>query len=326
MAEAPVQGRGPQAPAPLGIVYNTSMDRPDAALAVAVMNALADRREARVGAVCVTGAGFDAAVYCDIVGRFFVPGERNGNQALAVGLAAASPMPADSPMVRAVVERKKATGEPQYARGIQHVSDTSLAEAVLRNGVTFNAEGVMVLSAPATTLARSLDLLGVSDLYRKRVRRLVIVESGARQADVPALRRVVAEWPGPIVFCGHDVGDALPFPGARIDEVFKAAPGHPAADAYRSFKAMPYDAPMHDVAAMHYSVHPDSGFFELSAQGALTVSNDGALTFATGGGQVRRMSVDVAKKAAALDALLAIVGAAPTPPPARGGLRGRGAA
>jgi hypothetical protein len=122
----------------------------------------------------------------------------------------------------------------------------------------------MILSAPATTLARSRDLLGVSDLYKKRVRRLVIiVDSGVRQTDVPAIRRVVEERPRPIVFCGSDVGDALPLPGARIDDVFKSARGHPAAEAYRSFKKTPSDAPMHDVAAMHYSVHADSGFFGL---------------------------------------------------------------
>ena len=63
-----VQGPGRGAPAPIGIVYNTSMARPDAALALAALYAFGIRRQARVGAVCVTGAGLDTAIYCDLDG------------------------------------------------------------------------------------------------------------------------------------------------------------------------------------------------------------------------------------------------------------------
>ena len=55
-------------------------------------------------------------------------------------------------MVKPAVERKNEKGEPRYAHSINKVTDTSLAEAVLRNGVIFNAEAAVVLSAPATYL------------------------------------------------------------------------------------------------------------------------------------------------------------------------------
>ena len=82
------------------------------------------------------------------------------NQTLPVGLAAFDPLPADPPMVKPAVERKDSEGRSALRAQHQQLSDTSLAEAVLRNGVIFNAEAVVVLSAPATYLARSLDLLG----------------------------------------------------------------------------------------------------------------------------------------------------------------------
>jgi hypothetical protein len=302
-----MQGRGQNQPS--GIVYNTSMNRPDAALALAAYYAFAAKNEARVGAVCVTGAGFETAVYCDIVARFYTGALRNGNEVLAVGLAAASPMPPDAPMAQAVVQRKKDNGDPQYARSVTRVADTSQAEALLRNGVTFTASSVMVLSAPATWLARALDLPGTKDAYGQRVRRLVIVDSVPTASDAAAVTKVAADWPGPVFFCGRDVGDAVRFPGSDLDRLFAWTPAHPVADAYRAFQTMPYDAPLHDLAAMHYAVHPESGFFQASEPGSISVVN-GTMQFTAGAGNVRRLTLDPSRKDAALAALVAIATAA----------------
>lgn len=68
-------------------------------------------------------------------------------------------------MVKPAVERKNDQGESKYVHSIRKLTDTSLAEAALRNDVIFNAEAVVVLSAPATYLAPSLDLHGTTDLY-----------------------------------------------------------------------------------------------------------------------------------------------------------------
>jgi hypothetical protein len=163
------------------------MSRPTA-LALAAMYVFATKRESRVGSVCVTGAGLRTAIYCDIVNRFFRPGNPgSSNTNFAVGLAAVTPLPPDSPMVAAAVDRKKENGDPQYVRSISKLSDTAQAEAVLRNGVILSAESAVVLSAPATWLARSLDLLGTKDQYKQRVKRLVIVDSGAPPLDPAAL-------------------------------------------------------------------------------------------------------------------------------------------
>src|ERR1039458_6533901 len=125
---------------PLGVIYNTSMTRPDAALALAELYGFESKRESRMGSVCVVGAGLKTAIFCDMVGRMYTPGPaRNGNEKLAVGLAAVSPLPPDTPMVKAAVERKNEKGEPQYVHSIEKLTDTALAEAVLLNGVIFNA-------------------------------------------------------------------------------------------------------------------------------------------------------------------------------------------
>jgi hypothetical protein len=301
---------------PVGVIYNTSMQRPDAALALAELYGFQGKRESRMGAICVVGAGLRTAVFCESVGRFYMPGPaRDANSVLPVGLAAVDPLPPDSPMVVAPLERKTPEGQPQYLNTIRRLADTALAEAVLRNGVVFNAEAVVVLSAPATYLAKSLDLSGTKDLYKERVKRLVIVDSGAPQQDVAALRRILAEWPTPIFFCGREVGESLPYPGARVAEAFAWTEAHPVVDAYHAYQPMPFDAPSYDLAAAHFAVHPDSGFFALSDAGSVVVEGDGRLKFTAGaGGRVRSLTVDAAQKEKILQAFVEITSAKPVQP------------
>src|SRR6266404_2464031 len=91
---------------PLGVVYNTSMNRPDAALALALLYGFTGKRDARIGSVCVNGSGLGAAIFCDLVAQFYTPGPpRNANSVLPTGLAADTPLPPDPPMVMAAVDR-----------------------------------------------------------------------------------------------------------------------------------------------------------------------------------------------------------------------------
>lgn len=83
--------------------------------------------------------------------------------ALAVGLADIDNLPADERMVSVPVDRSNAEGEPRYARTIDYLTDTSLAESQLRNAITYNAESTVILSAPASSLARSLEIVAYRD-------------------------------------------------------------------------------------------------------------------------------------------------------------------
>jgi hypothetical protein len=311
--QSPFEGKQP-----LGVVYNTSMNRPDAAFALALLYGFQGRRESRMASVSVNGAGLGAAIFCDLVQRFYTPGPmRNANQVLMPGLAADVPLPADPVMVTAVVERKNGSGEPQYARSIKRVGDTSLPEAVIRNGVIFNADAVMILSARATYLARSLDLDGVIELYKQRVKMLVIVDSGAPQ-DVPAMRKVLAEFAAPVIFCGREIGEALQFPGAGIDKDFAWATAHPIMDAYHAFRGGVYDFPSYDLAAALYAVHPDKEFFKLSEAGNIVLSDDGSMKFAPGPGKVRSLVLDPAQKENILQTFVEVSSAKPVVPAPRG--------
>src|SRR5262249_2698923 len=155
------------------------MARADAALALAALYVASSRRQARVNGICVTGSVFGAAADRDIVARFYTGTTRapSSNAAPPIGFPADPPVPPNPPLVAAAINRKRPDGQPQYVRTIQRVTDTSAPDAQLRNAITFSAETVVVLSAPATSLARSLALAGTAALYRQHVKRVVIVES-----------------------------------------------------------------------------------------------------------------------------------------------------
>ena len=65
---------------------------------------------------------------------------------------------------------------------------------------------------------------GDEGLYKERVKRLVIVDSGAPQQDPRRCARCWRSGPRPLVFCGREVGEALPFPAREIEKEFAWAP------------------------------------------------------------------------------------------------------
>ena len=288
-------------PAPAGVVYNTTMARADAALALGALYVSASRREARVGGICVSNAGLDAAIFCDIVARFYTGQSRtpSSNAVLPIGFAAASP-PTSAPMVETVVAKKREDGAPRYVRSIHRIADTGQPEALLRNAVTFSAETVVILSAPATALARSVELAGTIGQYKQRVKRVMIVDAGGASQDAAALSALVAALPVPVIFCGHEIGDALSLPLSRVENGFTWASANPVLDACRASGES--TIALNDVAALYYAIHPASGFF--------TVSDSGP---------TRRLVVESAKTEECAAALVALATSKPSAPPARGG-------
>ena len=268
----------------LGVVYLTTMDRPDAALALALLHGYEGKREAREAAISIVGSGLGAATFCDIVARVYL-GQGplpNSNRTLPVGLAAEGALPADPAMVAPVLDRKNDKGEPIYPRGVRLVSDTSEVRAQIRNSMTgfVNGSVVVVLSAAATPLAQVLDLAGTRDLIAAKVRTLAIVTTDGKTPDAAAARRVLKDWPTPVVLIHQSIGSAARYPASSIDNDFSWAPVHPVVDAYRAFKQGAYDAPSWDLAALQYAIHPDSAFWRLSAPGALDVNGSGEFVFA----------------------------------------------
>jgi hypothetical protein len=162
-----------------------------------------------------------------------------------------------------------------------------------------------VLAGPATNLARLLDFPGIKPLIAQKVR-FLSVAGGAYpdgpperniQADIPAAKRIFAEWPIPIVTAGREVGAALLYPADGIDKDFAWSPAHPVVDAYRAYKPMPHDAPTWAMTAVLYAARPKEGYFKLSDSGTIRVLDDGRVKFsASAEGRRRYLILDPSQR------------------------------
>ena len=91
-------------------------------------------------------------------------------------------------------------------------------------------------------------------------------------------------------------------------------PDNPVADAYRAYKAMPYDAPSWAMAAALYAARPKEGYFKLSGPGTITVHEDGRTSFtASEKGNHQYLMVDPAQKEKMLAAYVELASAKPAP-------------
>ncbi|MDE3165966.1 MAG: hypothetical protein KGN36_09180 [Acidobacteriota bacterium] len=303
---------------PVGIVYDAGFGNTmDGALALAALYGFQGKGEDRVIAVNCSRPGLDSAIFADILVRFYTgaPGPFAIAPAIGLALGKGAPEPA---WVEAVV------GKTAYPRNITKANDTADPVAVFRNALTAQLDdnAIVFLGGPATNLAQALDLPGVKELIEGKVRLLVTTlgnyPAGAAdpqvRADVRAARRVFADWPGPIVAAGGELGGAIAFPGASIEKDFAWAPDHPLVDAYRAAAPMPYDAPAPALAAALYAVRPKEGYFQLSEPGTITAGDDGRVHFAPApGGRHRYLIADPAQQDRIRQILVEAVGTRPIP-------------
>jgi hypothetical protein len=315
----------------VGIVFDSDLGRGvDAALALALLYGLEGKGEARLVSNSTTISNLKAAAFADVLARFYAgpppaPGAFRGFQPPdpPIGMAGDGTLAGDAAVLKAVLEKKTAEGAPAYPHRIDKLNDTADPVALIRNAMTaqYDDNCQVVLAGPATNLVKVMDLPGTLDLIKRKVKYLALAAGSYPdgraeyrvKADTAAAKRLLAEWPTPIVAVGTEVGDGLPFPGSSIERDFSWAPAHPIADAYRAFQPMPYDAPVPSMAAVLYAVRPD-GYFKLSAPGTIGVLADGRTRFtAAEDGRHRYLAIDPAQKEKVIQTYAELASAKPVP-------------
>jgi hypothetical protein len=327
----------------MGIAFEGDLgNRIDALLAVGMLNGFSAKMEARRIALSIPRASLKAAQITEVVTAFYSPraiagpggGGVGGNPEGIIGMPEGASFATDAPALAPLLLKTTPEGTPSYASPLARVLDTADNAVLIRNQLLaqFDQNATIVLAAPATGLVRLMSLYGAGPQITAKVKQTVVTlgtypnggPESTIKGDLAAARRFFADWPGPIVAVGSEVGEALPYPGATIEEDFAWAPAHPVADAYRLGKTMPYDAPAPALAAMLYAVHPDDGYFKLSEPGTITVLEDGRTTFtASTAGKHRYLIADPAQKDRIIKVYREMASSKPAP---RGGRGGRGAA
>jgi ABC-type transporter Mla MlaB component len=323
----------PEPRPPVGVAFDGDLaTRPDALLALALLNGLTANQEARRVSLSVSRPSLTAARLADVIAEFY-PTLPLGAGYLTVGMLD-GPVPRDdAPALARMLATKTPEGAAVYESRVRRLIDTADNATLIRNMLLAQHDGnaIVVLAGAATGLARLLALYGSRPQIVAKVKVLVVAIGSypagnnptARPepsvlADVAAARRLFAEWPTSLVAVGSEVGEAVRFPFSGLDEGRAGSSAQPIAAACRAIAGAAPDMPTTALAAMLYAIHPDAGDFELSEPGTISVLDDGQTRFAPGaGGRHRHLRLKPAQKSALLASYTSLVSAPPAPRPTK---------
>ena len=243
------RGRG-SAPPPIGIAFDGDLgNRIDAVLAVAMLNGLAAKGEART----------HRAHHLEHEPEDGAAGRRDRRVLRRAPARSAASRDDRHAGRRAAGRRHAGSGrhalederrrDPRCTRATSaHCSTRPTTAVLMRNMLLAQNDGNAThrrsrVRPPASRGCSSL--YGARPQIAAKVKQLVDRRRGlsggtgrsGHQGDLAAARKLFAEWPTPLVAVGAEVGAALPYPGASIDEDFAWSPAHPVADAYRVVQA-----------------------------------------------------------------------------------------
>jgi inosine-uridine nucleoside N-ribohydrolase len=268
---------------PLHVIFDTDMGNDvDDALALAMLHAFASRGEVKLLAVTVSKDNPWAAEYVRLVDEYY------GRGTIPVGIVHDGKTKDDGLFVRQVCELHG-----------RHPNEAAVEDAVelLRKTLAGESDGAVTLIQVgfSTNLARLLESapdrysnLNGMDLIKKKVRMLTMMAGNFAETkpeynvmiDIPAATKLFATWPTDIYVSGYEVGAAIFYPAASIENDFP--PGNPVAEAYRLYAKMPYDRPSWDLTTVLYDLRPDRGYFDVSPPGDVLVAENGSTSFQPG--------------------------------------------
>ncbi len=282
-------------PRPVAMIFDTDIGNDvDDAMAMSVIHALADRGECNLLAVTVTKDNPYAGPCADLINTFY------GRPDVPIGAVRDGMAPQDGKYIRQLVTATDG-GKPRYPHDLKTGADAPEAVALLRKTLAGRPDGsvVMVQVGFSTNLSRLLDSKAddVSprdgkSLVKQKVKVLSIMagaftpELSARRfceynvkVDVPNARKVIEQWPTPIVFSGWEIGHAIQYPPESIQNDYGYVEHHPIAHAYDLYRGRTNKQPTYDLTSVLWAVRPDRGYFDLSAPGRVIVQDDGFVQF-----------------------------------------------
>ncbi len=285
---------------PVPVIFDTDMGNDiDDALALAMLHALESRGEIKLVAVTLTKDNPWAARYVSAVNTFY------GRGAIPLGAVKDGATKQEGKYTRQAIE----------SGGWKWSDANAEAVALLERTLKAQADGsvVVIQVGFSTNLARLLAEPGGRDLIAKKVKLLSLMagdftshgpEYNVRE-DVKACQKLVAEWPGEMVWSGFEVGRTIKYPARSIGHDFGWAPRHPVVDGYKHYMKFPYDRETWDLTAVLYAARPEAGYFTLSEPGRVEVDDKGFTKFeAAAGGRHRYLKVDEVQRARILEAMI----------------------
>lgn len=308
---------------PVPLIFDTDIGNDvDDVLALGVIHSLESRGYCELLAVTVTKDHPSAGKFVDCVNTFYGRGE------VPIGMVRDGVTPKQGKFIGLAGQRD---GEQlRYPNDFDPEGDVE-ATRVLRRTLVGAEDGSVVIAQVgfSTNLARLLDSkaddissLGGKELVKQKVRLLSIMAgSFDRYADppgefskhreynvvkdLPAAKKLVADWPTPIVWSGYEIGRAVLYPAESIERDYRYTEHHPLSEAYYLYNPPPHNRPTWDLTSVLYAVQPDHDYFGLSSPGEVTVADDGLTLFESKeGGRDRYLTVTSEQRTRVTEALV----------------------
>jgi purine nucleosidase len=284
---------------PARLIFDTDMGNDvDDALALGVIHSLQTRGECELLAVTVTKDNDLAAPFIDLVNTFYGRGD------IPIGVVRNGVTPATGKFLP--LAAKKDGDKFRYPHDLVSGKNAEPAVSLLRRIIAAQPDRSVSLvqvgfSTNFAELLKSVpddhSKLTGKQLIAKKVKLLSVMAGAFKPLggkphleynvikDIPSAKSLAVEWPTPIVYSGFEIGIAIPYPAISIERDYNYVKHHPLAEAYQLYNPPPHNRPTWDLTSVLYAVYPDRGYFKLSADGTVTVKDDGLTTFiaATGG-------------------------------------------
>lgn len=279
---------------PVRLIYDTDLGNDvDDALALGVIHALESRGACKLLAVTVSKDHELAAPFVDAINTFYGRGD------IPIGVVRGGVTPEVGRYLPLIKEKDR--GDFRYPHDLRNGGDAPEATALLRETLAAQPDGSVVIAQVgfSTNLARLLasapdehSPLAGPELAARKVKLLSIMAGSFNpipgkkrhleynvRMDIASARKLVREWPSPIVFSGYEIGRAVRYPAATIARDYAYVAHHILAEAYRLYNPTGRDQPLFDLTSVLYAVYPVRGYFKLSPSGHVLIDDDGFTRF-----------------------------------------------
>ncbi len=299
---------------PVNLIFETDMGNDvDDVIALDLIQKAQDAGKARLMMVGINKSGLSAAGFVDIMDTWY------GYPDVPIGFAfdAVQTNPPRN-FNDTVCALKLPDGTPAFKRSIEDLSALPPAHELYRKVLSAQDDNSVVIASVgfSTNLAKLMESgpdsyspLDGMELIRKKVKFLSVMAGNFADTthaeynvvtDLPSAKKVLEDWPTPVVFSPFNVGIAIQYPATSIENDFTWSDPHPLAVAYKTYLPMPYDRATWDPTAVLYAIEGDK-WFTVSENGIVTV-DDGGHTYFTPDPEGNRKYLSVTEEQA--DAIL----------------------
>ena len=277
----------------LDVIFETDIGNDiDDALALDMLYKYMDQGIIKLSAVMLNKCAPEVGEYMDIMNTWY------GYPDIPVGIVRNGADDAWGRYAKEVVALKNEDGTPMFKRTHSDYDKLPDAHILYRKILASKPDHSVVISTVgfSTNLARLLDTpadeyspLTGKELVAQKVKLLVPMAGNMEdpkyveynvERDLPAAKKVFAEWPTPIVVTPFELGLAIEYPGKSIECDFPWVPQDPLVESYRSYGegSIQYDRPTWDLTSVLYAVEGDK-WFTVSQPGTITITEEGYSIF-----------------------------------------------